>query len=122
MDNKKTVQIIQKKVKVNNKKFILSSQILFYCITNDIWLNENEYRVLLHIAEKGYDKIKTLREIVDQKIYKSIQTVRNVRGKLTKMKLLVEDKKSKTYSINPTVVKLESNTVLLDIKMLCDVS
>jgi hypothetical protein len=63
------------------------------------------------IAVNGYDK-STLKQIVDAKIYKSEQCVRNCRGKMVKLNLLTKD-----YQINPELELFTTDT-LYELKLL----
>jgi hypothetical protein len=112
----KIVNII-KKVKVSDIETLIGAQILFYAYTQGIWLNKSELDMLVHIATFGYNKDTSLKEIVEKKIFKSEQTVRNIRGKLTKQGFLVETKK-KHFVINPEITIHNKGNILYEFKML----
>lgn len=111
------VKVISKRVKADSIKQVIGNQILFYCYDKDIWLNKSEFDTLLHIAVNGYDKKTTLSEIVNLKVFKSTQCVRNARGKLVKLNLLIEPSK-RNFILNPELGIQNKGRVLFETKMI----
>lgn len=117
MNQKTQIHQVQVRTKVKNLETIIGTQVLFYCYTNNIWLNKSEFDTFIHIALNGYEGSKTLDEIVKRGIFKSQQCVRNARGKLVKYKLLVEPEK-RVFKINPALSIINSGVVLYDMKII----
>lgn len=108
------IQKVTKQKKVS-LEYVVGCQLINHCFENNIWLIKNEFDTLLHIALNGYDG-STLSQIVEKGIYKSVQCVRNCRGKLCKHSLLLQPKK-RMFILNPEIEIVISN-VYFELKLL----
>ena len=106
---------IQIKKKVNDITEVIATQLLLYCFEKGIWLNKSEFDTLLYISCNGYNKVSTLKEIVQKGIFKSEQCVRNTRNKLVKYGLLIE-KNKRDFDISPLINIKNKGRILLDFK------
>lgn len=113
----KQIQIVSQKAKTNSLEHVVGAQLLFYCFNKGVWLNKSEFDTLLYICLNGYKKKDTLREIVERKIFKSEQCVRNARRKLVLLGLLIEPSK-RHFEVNPEINFTNKGSILFECKIL----
>lgn len=105
---------VSKKIKVDSQFKMVKLQFLLHCFLNDINLSNADLDCLTYLAIKGFTN-NTLQEIVDKKIFKTVQAARNCRSKLTKLNLIVND--SEGRRLNPSLSIGIDNIILLDMKI-----
>ncbi len=105
---------VTKKIKVDSQFKMVKLQFILYCFLNDVNLSNADLDCLTHMAIKGFGN-NILEEVVKNKVFKTTQTARNCRTKLTKLGLLVND--SEGRRLNPTLSIGIDNIILLDMKI-----
>lgn len=105
---------VTKKIKVDNQFKMVKLQFMLHCFLSDINLSNADLDCLTYFAIHGCTT-KTLQEVVENKIFKTVQTVRNCRGKLIRLKLLVDDEEG--IRLNPELSVGVDNIILLDMKI-----
>jgi predicted transcriptional regulator len=107
--------VITKKVKVDSQFKMVKLQFLLHCYFTGINLSDADLDCLTTVAINGYSK-ETIKKVIDTKIFKSEQTVRNCIGKLTNLGLLVKVQRS-GRQINPDLKIGIDDTIIMDAKV-----
>ena len=117
------VKKVDLKLKVNIDTSI-KYQILTYCFFNDILLNNSDLKFLCELAKNNNVELtKFCLDLVKQEIFKSPQSARNAITKAEKKGLLIKDgNNKKTISLNKDINVQSEGLVLLDYKILGNVS
>ncbi len=105
---------VSKKIKVENQFKMVKLQFMLHCFLSDVNLSNADLDCLTYLAIHGCTN-KALEEIVELRIFKTVQAARNCRAKLTKLKLLIND--SEGRRLNPELSIGIDNIILLDMKI-----
>lgn len=105
---------VTKKIKVESQFKMVKLQFMLHCFLNDINLSNADLDCLTLLAIKGTTNA-ILEEVVERKIFKTVQAARNCRAKLTKLGLLVNDAEGRR--LNPTLSIGIDSIILLDMKI-----
>ena len=99
-------------------------QIVTYCFFNDTLISNSDLKFLTELAkEKGIELTKFCNKTVNEDIFKSAQSARNAITKAEKKGLLIKDgNNKKTISLNKDINVQSEGLVLLDYKILGNVS
>ena len=99
-------------------------QILTYCFFNDIIISNSDIKFLCELAKnKGVELTTFCLDLVSKNIFKSPQSARNAITKAEKKGLLIKDgNNKKTISLNKDINVQSEGLVLLDYKILGNVS
>jgi len=95
---------------------IIKYQILVYCYTNRIQLNDSDLETLTLLATVGETELTEFCLLCTEKrIFKSTQVVRNCVVKLEKLNLISKDgsNKKKKIVISPLMKVIESGNIML---------
>lgn len=109
------IKLVEKRVRFSSTDQIVKLQFLIYCFAKDIHLTPGDYKLLTHIAIYGYDRKLTPSELVEKRMFKHKQSVRNSHGKLLRHGFLVEPTKN-TCKINPELQIESQGKIMLDLK------
>lgn len=105
---------VSKKIKVDSQFKMVKLQFLLHCFLNDINLSNSDLDCLTHLSIRGFTN-HALEEVVEKKIFKTVQAARNCRSKLTKLGLVVNDAEGRR--LNPSLSIGIDNIILLDMKI-----
>lgn len=105
---------VTKKIKVESQFKMVKLQFMLHCFLQDINLSNADLDCLTYLAIHGCTN-KALEEIVEQKIFKTVQAARNCRAKLTKLRFLINDGDGRR--LNPELSVGIDHIILLDIKI-----
>lgn len=105
---------VTKKIRVDSKFKMVKLQFILHCFFNDVNLSNADLDCLTHMAIKGCEN-NVLEEVVEKKVFKTLQAARNCRVKLTKLGLLIND--SDGRRLNPVLSIGIDNIILLDMKI-----
>lgn len=110
--------LVQKKVRMGQRD-IVKYQLLTHCFINNIQLSNNELDCLTLLGVCGqYDLSAFCNLAVDEKIFKTSQTVRNFLGKAVKTKLVMKDGTAKKrIELNKTLSVQTNGNIVLDFKV-----
>ena len=87
--------LVTKKVQMGHRD-IIKYQLLTYCFMHDIKLSGNELECLTLLGASGsYELAEFCNITVDEKIFKTGQTVRNFLSKAGKLKLVLKEGSTK---------------------------
>lgn len=95
---------------------IVKYQIMVYCYTNKIQLNDSDFETLTLLATVGETELTEFCLLCTEKrIFKSTQVVRNCVVKLEKLNLITKDglTKKKKVMINPDMKIINAGNILL---------
>lgn len=105
---------IQKRIKVESQFKMVKLQLLLHTFFKGIELSDSELDCAAYLALKGYRK-DFFREMVEEEIFKSEQSVRNCMSRLKKTHMAL--KEGKDWRINPEIALGIDNIILLDLKV-----
>ncbi|NQY43346.1 MAG: hypothetical protein HRT87_08390 [Legionellales bacterium] len=110
---------VDKKIKTTRYE-VIRYQILTYCFFNSIVITVSDLNCLTILAmNKNVELTKFCDMIVEEKIFKSSQSARNVINKLARKNLIDKDgKNKKTVSLNSNMIIETEGLILLDFKIL----
>ncbi len=113
------VNQVDKRVKMNRFD-IVKYQILTHCYLNKISVSEADLNCLTYLALEGEQELTSFcYKAYTQRIFSSIQSVRNCLTKAEKKNLIKkEGKNRKKIYINPDVNVFSKGNILLDFKFL----
>jgi hypothetical protein len=101
---------------------IVKYQILTYCFLNDVHLSEADIDCVTYLALSGEDDLTVFcKKIVDAKIFKSSQSVRNAITKIERKNIITKDGKNKKkikISINKVMNIITEGPILLNYNFL----
>lgn len=104
---------IQKRVKVESQFKMVKLQLLLYTFFKDLGLSDAELSCAALLALKGFKK-SFFKEVVEEGIFKTEQSVRNCMSKLKTTKVAL--KEGKDWRINPEIAIGVDKVILLDLK------
>lgn len=105
---------VSKKIKVDSQFKMVKLQFMLHCFLNEINLSNSDLDCLTHLSIEGCTN-RSLEEVVEKKIFKTVQAARNCRSKLTKLGFLVNDADGRR--LNPSLAIGIDNIILLDMKI-----
>jgi hypothetical protein len=105
---------VQKTYILPNQFSSVKAQLMLYCFSNNIKVNENDLDCLTYLALDGCTN-ETIKRVVEKNVFKSEQVVRNYMTKYKKLGLIVKSK-GKTKVINPEAA-LVDNLIGIEVKM-----
>tara|TARA_R110002153_G_scaffold116125_1_gene259730 strand:+ start:2073 stop:2444 length:372 start_codon:yes stop_codon:yes gene_type:complete len=110
--------LVQKKVKLNYRD-IIQYQLLTYCFMEKIKLSDNELNCLTLLGAYGDNELSDFcSSAVEEKIFKTPQTVRNFLTKAYKLNLVSKKgNNKKKISLNNDLKVQTSGTIILDFKL-----
>lgn len=110
--------LVQKKVRMGYRD-IIQYQLLTHCFMNDIQLSNNELSCLTLLgAYDKYELAEFCNSAVDEKIFKTAQTVRNFLTKACKLNLVIkEGTNKKIIHLNKELKIQTEGNIVLDYKM-----
>lgn len=113
------VNKVDKKVRMN-KWDVVKYQILTHCFINKISVSEADLNCLTYLAIEGDQELTSFcNKAHVEKIFSSIQSVRNCLSKAEKKSLIKkEGKNKKKIFISPDVNVFSKGSILLDYKFL----
>ena len=112
------VNVVQKKV-IMSQEDIIKYQLMTYCFLNDIQFSNNELDCLTLLGVVGEQELSIFcNTVVDKKIFKTSQTVRNflTKGENTKI-IKKEGTNKKKIVLNQELNILTSGNILLNMKI-----
>jgi len=89
-------------------------QLLLYTFFKNIELSDAELSCASWLAISGFHR-EFLKDVVNEGVFKTEQTVRNCLAKLKTAKLVIKD--GKTWTINPEISVGIDGKILLDLKV-----
>ena len=112
------VNVVQKKI-IMSQEDIIKYQLMTYCFLNDIQFSNNELDCLTLLGIVGEQELSFFcNTVVESKIFKTSQTVRNFLTKAENMKFIKkEGTNKKKIVLNQDLSILTSGNILLDIKI-----
>tara|TARA_R100000734_G_C3309140_1_gene99799 strand:- start:795 stop:1166 length:372 start_codon:yes stop_codon:yes gene_type:complete len=110
--------LVSKKVKMAYRD-IIQYQLMTYCFMENIKLSDNELSCLTLLGAYGdYELSDFCNSAVEEKIFKTPQTVRNFLTKATKLKLVDKNgTNKKKISLNNNLKIQTKGTIVLDFKL-----
>lgn len=100
---------------------IVKYQLVTHCYLYKIPVSESDLNCLTLLAMEGEAELTSFcNKVHDEKIFSSIQSVRNCLTKVEKKKLIKkEGKNKKKIYVNPDIKMQSVGNILLDYKFLC---
>ena len=110
--------LVQKKVRMGHRD-IVKYQLLTHCFINNIQLSNNELDCLTLLGVSGENELSAFCNLsVDEKIFKTSQTVRNFLGKAVKNKLVYKTGTAKKrIGLNKSLSIQTDGNIVLDFKL-----
>jgi hypothetical protein len=110
--------LVQKKVRMGYRD-IIQYQLITHCFMNDIQLSNNELNCLTLLgAYNNHELAEFCNSAVDEKIFKTAQTVRNFLTKACKLNLVIkEGTNKKMIQLNQDLKIQTQGNIVLDYKM-----
>lgn len=110
--------LVQKKVRMGHRD-IIKYQLVTYCFVNDVQLSNNELDCLTLLGAYGeYELSEFCGSAVEEKIFKTSQTVRNFLTKASKLKLVRKDgTNKKSISLAEKLNVQTKGNIVLDYKL-----
>lgn len=110
--------LVQKKVKLGYKD-IIQYQLITYCFMQKIKLSDNELECLTLLGTQGNAELSVFcKSAVQEKVFKTPQTVRNFLTKAYKLNLVTkEGTNKKQISLNNNLKVQTKGNIILDFKM-----
>ena len=110
--------LVTKKVRMGHRD-VIKYQIMTYCFIHDLQLSSSELSCLTLLGAYGEcDLSKFCDSAVEEKIFKTPQTVRNFLTKASKMKLVRKHGSSKKkINLNEEMQVQTAGNIILDYKM-----
>jgi len=110
--------LVSRKIEIS-KKGIIKYQLITYCFINDIKLSNNELDCLTLLGLQGEYELSVFCTLaVDEKIFKTSQTVRNFLTRAYKHGLVKKKgTNKKTVNLSETLELQTEGNIILDIKM-----
>jgi hypothetical protein len=110
--------LVKKKVRMGHRD-IIKYQLVTYCFTNQIQLSSNELSCLALLGAYGECELAEFcNSTVEEKIFKTSQTVRNFLTKACKLKLVKKDgSNKKRISLSPKLQVQTTGNIVLDFKL-----
>lgn len=110
--------LVSKKVRMGHRD-IIKYQLVTYCFTNQIQLSSNELNCLTLLGAFGECELSEFcNSTVEEKIFKTSQTVRNFLTKACKLKLVKKKgTNKKKIFINPVLQVQTKGNIILDFKL-----
>ena len=110
--------LVTKKVRMGHRD-VIKYQLMTYCFINDLQLSSNELSCLTLLGAYGEcDLSDFCNSAVEEKIFKTPQTVRNFLTKASKMSLVRKNGSSKkTINLNDDLKVQTAGNIILDYKM-----
>lgn len=111
--------LVTKKVRMGHRD-VIKYQLMTYCFIHDLQLSSNELSCLTLLGAYGEcDLSKFCDSAVEEKIFKTPQTVRNFLTKASKMKLVRKHGSSKKkINLNEELQVQTEGNIVLDYKMI----
>lgn len=111
------INLVEKRARLD-KWNIVKFQLITHCYLNRITLSDSEIDCVILLAIKGEQEIQDFCESAfNEKVFKSIQTVRNCLSKMEKIDFIKkEGKNKKKIWVNPDLKLTSSGNILLDIR------
>jgi hypothetical protein len=103
------------------KADVVRFQLLTFCFFQGLSLTENELACLVQLALKGAVELNGFcKDVHEQQLYASPQTVRNLLTKFERLKLVVKEGRSrKKVCVHPDVGVHTEGNILLDFRFAC---
>jgi len=110
--------LVSKKVRMGHRD-IIKYQLVTHCFINDIQLSSNELDCLALLGAYGEHELSEFCNIaVDEKIFKTAQTVRNFMTKAGKVNLVNKDRTNKKRISLKEDLKIQAEgNIILDFKI-----
>jgi len=110
--------LVSKKVRMGHRD-IIKYQLVTHCFINDIQLSSNELDCLALLGAYGEHELSEFCNIaVDEKIFKTAQTVRNFMTKAGKVNLVNKDRTNKKRISLREELKIQTEgNIVLDFKV-----
>jgi hypothetical protein len=111
--------LVTKKVRMGHRD-IIKYQLVTYCFVHDIQLSNNELNCLTLLGAYGEHELSEFcNSAVEEKIFKTSQTVRNFLTKASKLKLVRKDGTNKKSISLAGELKIQtSGNIVLDYKLI----
>ena len=110
--------LVTKKVRMGHRD-IIKYQLITYCFTNKIQLSSNELNCLTLLGAYGECELAEFcNSTVQEKIFKTPQTVRNFLSKACKLELVKKNgSNKKKISLSPNLQVQTKGNIVLDFKL-----
>ncbi len=110
--------LVQKKVRMGHRD-IIKYQLVTHCFINNIQLSNNELDCLTLLGVSGENELSAFCNLsVDEKIFKTSQTVRNFLGKAVKNKLVYKTGTAKKrIGLGKSLSIQTDGNIVLDFKL-----
>jgi hypothetical protein len=111
------INLVEKRARLS-KWDVVKFQLITHCYLTKVVLSESEIDCIILLAIKGEQEIQQFCESAhNEKVFKSIQTVRNCLSKMEKIDFIKkEGKNKKRIWVNPDLKIMAEGNVLLDIR------
>lgn len=112
-------KLVQKKIQLDNHD-IIKYQLLTYCFANKIKISDAGLECLVTLACSGNTSLSEFCNIVvDNKIFKTSQTVRNFLTDVEQFELVIKTKGNKKFvQINPNLKIQVTGNIILNYQMI----
>lgn len=113
------VKLVQKKVHTGHRD-IIRFQIITHCFIENIQFSNNELACLTLLGAYGESELSDFcNSAVEEKIFKTAQTVRNFLTKACKLDVVVKDgTNKKKISLNDALQVQTAGSIILDYKLI----